>query len=149
MPRLYAATYIRVTKVGRSRRGRIAERTQVVELLTGVVGVDVDAVPRELVDRVLDGPDAAGGGVLGDANIIAQAPPQDAAIVVVVVGPAGRHIKGLDHGAAALDVLGAHVQVVVAPPGDDEDVGLLLGHGQRAADVVCVVHAADDCRRGP
>lgn len=149
MPRLIAATYIRVAKVRRVRRGSIAKFAKVVELLTRVVSVDVDAVPRELVDGVLDGPDTARGRVLCDADVIAQTPAEDAPVGVVVVGPAGRDVEGLDHRSAALDVSGAQVQVVVAAAGHDERVGLLLGKGQRAADVVRIVHARDDACRGP
>lgn len=114
--------------------------------------MDIDPVPREHVHRVLDGPDAARGGVLSDADVVAHAPAQDPAVVGVVVGAAGRQgaqVKDLDHGAAALDVLGPHIEVGVAAARDDELVGLLLGHEQRAADVVRVVHAADDGSRGP
>lgn len=144
--------YIWVAKVGRCRGDRVAESTQVVELFSRVVSVDVDPVPGQHVDRVLDGPDAARGRVLRDADVVAHAPAQDPAVVGVVVDlPArqGAQVEDLDHGAALLDVLGAHVEVVVAAARDDELGGVLLGHGQRAADVVCVVHAADDGGRGP
>lgn len=143
----WADAYIWVAKVRRGSRDRVTESTQVVELLARVVSVDVDPVAREHVHRVLDGPDAARGRVLGDADVVAQAPAQDPALVGVGVGAAARQggqVEGLDHRAAAVDVLGAGVQVRVAAARDDELVGLLLGHGQRAADVVCVVHAADD-----
>lgn len=149
MPRLFVATYIRVAVVRRIRRGSITEFTKVVELLARVVSVNVDAVPRKLVDRVLDRPDAARGRVLCDADVVPQTPSEDPPIVVVIVGPAGRHVKGLDHRAALLDVLGSHVQVVIAAARHDERVGLLLGKGQCAADVVCIVHAGNDACRGP
>lgn len=150
-PRSSVNAYIWVAKVGRRGGDRVAECTQVVQLLTGVVSVDVDPVPGQHVDRVLDGPDAARGGVLRDADVVAHAPAQDPAVIGVVVDLAARQgaqVEDLDHGAALLDVLGAHVEVVVAPARDDELGGVLLGHCQRAADMVCVVHAADDGRRG-
>lgn len=91
--------------------------------------MDVNPVPRELVDRVLNGPDATSGRVLCDADVVAQTPTEDPPVVVIVVCPAGRHVEGLDHRAALLDVLGAHVQVVIAAARHDERVGLLLGEG--------------------
>ncbi|VUC28847.1 unnamed protein product [Clonostachys rosea] len=61
----------------------LLRRTVIVQLLSGVVVVNILALALQLVNRILDGPDATGGRMLGDANGITQTPANHVAICVV------------------------------------------------------------------
>lgn len=124
----------------------LANVAVIVELLGGVVAVNVLALAGELVDRVLDRPDAA-VGVLGDADRVAQAPAEDVAVEELVgarVGVELGQVEAADLRVARLNVAGVVVLVGLAAAGDEQGAGLLLGHEQRAGRVVRVAHVGDE-----
>lgn len=106
----------------------------VVQLLAGVVAVEILAVPLDLVRRVLDAPDAAVPGILRHADRVAEAPAEHDAVGGVVQRSAGdrRHIEALDHGPAARDRRGFHVEVAAGAAGDEQQLRVLRGDEQRA-----------------
>ncbi|CAH0048100.1 unnamed protein product [Clonostachys solani] len=62
---------------------RLLRSTVIVQLLPRIVVVNILALALQLVDGVLDRPDTAGGGMLGDTDRVAQTPANDVAIRVL------------------------------------------------------------------
>lgn len=135
----------RVPKVGAlHRRGRAVEVPQEIELLARVVVVDVDAVTDDVVDAVLDGPDAACHRLFRNADAVAQAPAHQRAARREGVGAGdARDVEGADLAVAGRDVAGGQVDVGVAATADEQHAVDLLGGEHRAGVVVRVVHALD------
>lgn len=125
----------------------IVQHAVVVELLAGVAGVDVPAVPRQLVDRVLDGPDAPRCGMLGDANRVAKPRAEQDAVHKVVRLAAfalGRDVKSADLGVSGVGVARLAVLVVDGAARHDKHARLPLGHEKGAGGLVRVAHVGDD-----
>ena len=114
----------------------------VVEFFARVVCVDVDAETVQVVGAVLDAEDAPCGGVLGDADRVAQAPADEEARGGVVVGAGGGgeagDVEGADLGDARGLLGGEVVHVLAAASGDEEEAGLLAGEEEGARDVAAV-----------
>ncbi|CAI6099181.1 unnamed protein product [Clonostachys chloroleuca] len=62
---------------------RLLRSTVIVQLLSRVVVVNVLTLALQLVNRVLNRPDATGGRILSDTDRIAQTPANDVAICVL------------------------------------------------------------------
>ena len=76
-----------IAVVAALRLSRVAEQgTVIVHLFAGVVLVHVDAVAHDFVGGVLDGIEAAGFGVLGDADGIAKAPARQSSESALFAG---------------------------------------------------------------
>lgn len=124
------------------RRPAVEEAVE-VQLLSGVVLVDVGAVPGDLIDRVLHAEDAARGRLLGDADRVSESPAQHRAVVGKVecrVGQ-GLHVKGADLRHSGVHVPRTVVNVVTAALGHDELVG--GGHEQGSGDMPGAAHVLD------
>jgi len=131
---------------------RAVQEAKEVELLAGVVLVDVLPVARHAVHAVLNAVDAARHGVLPDADRVAQTPAEDGAIRVEVVDLGGRgevgDVEGPDLRQAAREH-GRLRHVDLGASARDHKTALhLLRHQERARDEVVVAHAIDDGTRG-
>lgn len=136
---------VRVAEVGTSRVGR--EGAVEVKLFAGVVLVDVGAEAVDLVGAVFDAVQAARAGMLGYADRVAEAPADEGPLAGVVVGLGageGGDVEGADLGNARGFLGGGVVDVVAAAAGDEEEVGMLLGEQEGAADVARVGHVLNE-----
>lgn len=123
-----------------------------VELLAGVIRVNVLAVPPQVIDRVLDGPDAARRGVLGDADRVAEAPAEQRALEVRIralplagaVGGQRADVEGAQLRVAGVAVGGGGVVVALAAARHEQHVRVLAGQQQRAGNVARVGHVGDE-----
>ncbi|CAH0020552.1 unnamed protein product [Clonostachys rhizophaga] len=82
---------------------RLLRSSVIVQLLSRVVVVNVLALALQLVNGVLNRPDATGGRILGDTDGIAQTPANDVAICVldpVTVFAEEGNVKAADLGTA-------------------------------------------------
>ena len=76
-----------IAVVAALRLSRVADQgTVIVHLFAGVVLVHVEAVAHDFVGGVLDGIEAAGFGVFGDADGVAKTPATQTSESVLFVG---------------------------------------------------------------
>lgn len=126
--------------------GIVRNSTEQVKLLAGVVGMDIDAVARDVINGVIHRPNVTRSRVLSNSDGIANTPAKKLAIRVEVEGiVAGlAQVKGLDLGVAAGGIEGINVKVLVDAAGHDEPVARGLGHDQGARGLVVVGHVVND-----
>lgn len=119
-----------------------------VQLLPGIVLVDIDAVALDVVDGILDAENAARGRLLGHADRVAQTPAEQRARrwrrVGVRLVRQHAHVEGADLRDARRGIPRERVVVLAAALGHEEHARHFLRHEEGAGRVAAVVHLVDD-----